>query len=678
VSRVASWATGWGAAVLLVALYWLLATSALARKSTTFDELSHLTAGYSYWKLDTYRLQPETGNLPQRWAALPLLFGHYAFPASDSKGWRTSNPVTTGGDFFYRLGNDVEVMLSRSRAFMGLIAAALGLVVYGWSRSLFGPVGGMVSLLLFVFNPTLLANGPLIDSDTTTVLFFLAAAGLLWRALHRMTPGNVLLSALATGGLCLSKYSAGLLVPMAVLLVALRLLRGEPLPVRFDAPREIVGRPRQALAMDLMLVLQLLVVWMMIWGAFGFRYTASTEPRFVSGEESFEDPWDKLLDDSTLGTKIVRVARDRHLLPEAYVYGLAYVLRHTAARRAFLNGRTSLSGWPTFFPYTVLVKTPLPVFGLLVLAMLAAFQRWRGPTGFRWDAMRDGVYATAPLWTLLAVYWLAAVTSHLNIGHRHVLITYPVVFILMGVVGTWLVERRVVGALLVAALLLAAAIESFMIRPDYLAYFNQLVGGPEHAYRHLVDSSLDWGQEVPDLKRWLDAHNPPGPDHQQVYLSLFGPIDPGYYGIDAQLLPSYGLHEFDGRADHLDADLHGGIYCLSATMLQSVYLVASGPWYDGFEEAYQQLLVMHRDLKAATDDTARGQLILKYGRDMLALVPYYPQFRLARLNAFLRQREPDAEIGYSILVYRLSDDDVNRALFGPPPENIPRTTQGSQ
>ena len=45
----------------------------------------------------------------------------------------------------------------------------------------------------------------------------------------------------------------------------------------------------------------------------------------------------------------------------------------------------------------------------------------------------------------------------------------------------------------------------------------------------------------------------------------------------------------------------------------------------------------------------------------------FERYRFARLAAYLRRREPDDSIGYSILVYQLTDADVARALDGPPP-----------
>src|SRR4029453_398299 len=73
----------WAIVAAMLGLYYTLALSAAARKSMTFDEMAHLTGGYSYWAFNDYRLHPENGNWPQRLAALPAVIGHAAFPRLD-------------------------------------------------------------------------------------------------------------------------------------------------------------------------------------------------------------------------------------------------------------------------------------------------------------------------------------------------------------------------------------------------------------------------------------------------------------------------------------------------------------------------------------------------------------------------------------------------------------------
>ena len=94
-------------AAAALCLYWWMATSVSDLQCTTGDEIAHLTAGYSYWTTDDYRLQPENGNLPQRWAALPLLGRGLKFPTLDQDAWRISDVWDLGFQWFYDCGNDL-------------------------------------------------------------------------------------------------------------------------------------------------------------------------------------------------------------------------------------------------------------------------------------------------------------------------------------------------------------------------------------------------------------------------------------------------------------------------------------------------------------------------------------------------------------------------------------------
>src|SRR3954464_11981622 len=131
----------------LLAAYYVMAVAAAARKSMTFDEMAHLTGGYSYWALNDYRLHPENGNWPQRLGALPAIVGGAAFPRLDQPAWTRSDVYAIGDQFLYSSGNDADAMLSRARAVMALLGVALGALVYAWSRRLVSPAGAWVSLV---------------------------------------------------------------------------------------------------------------------------------------------------------------------------------------------------------------------------------------------------------------------------------------------------------------------------------------------------------------------------------------------------------------------------------------------------------------------------------------------------------------------------------------------------
>ena len=644
--------TGYPMAVVMLACYWAMAVSGEFGKSVTFDEIVHLTGGYSYWLTVDYRLQPENGVLPQRWVSLPLLLGSYRFPDLDQPAWREANVWTIGNQFFHQLGNPLESMLLRGRAMMALAAAGLGLLVYAWSRSLFGPTGGTVSLLLYVFCPSMLAYGSLMTSDLFITLTLTASVWCFWAMLRKRNVLTVLGSSVVMGLVFVSKNSAVLILPMALALVIIHVIsRPSGVEEAVHSSERDPLRPLNPWTVAAVIAVHLIVVVAVIWSFYGFRYSAFG-PLRQNGDRFFQE-WDVILADSGLSSTAITFARDHRLLPEAYLYGLGFTLHHIRERPAFLNGQYSMTGWWYFFPYAVLVKTPLPLFAILVLALFALARRARdGPAFDR----------TAPLWVLLLIYWTAALGSHLNVGHRHILPTYPAMFILAGAAAYWFGTQNRLAWRVLLACLVWFVVESWSIRPHYLAYFNQVAGGPSHAYRHLVDSSLDWGQDLPGLKRWLERNGLGGSTPTPVYLSYFGKGSPNYYRIEAQRLPViYSL----GKKEILP--LTGGVYCISATMLQAVYLEPGGNWRPLYEQLYWQVLAdMERYAQTSGDMEARARLVHEKGRGFwVERFKLYDQLRFGRLVSYLRQREPDDNVGYSILVYRLSDAQVQEALYGP-------------
>ncbi|MDO8546208.1 MAG: glycosyltransferase family 39 protein [Nitrospirales bacterium] len=662
--RAIRFATGFPMAVFLVVLYWGMGVSSQVDKSPTFDEVAHLTAGYTYWLANDYRLHPENGVLPQRWAALPLYVGEHRVPSLDQPSWWKSNVWAIGEQFFHREGNDLDAMLLQGRAMIALLGLGLGLVVYGWSRSLFGPIGGMISLLLYTFCPTILAHGSLITSDMAIALMLTVSMWCLWQLLHRVSWYRVLGTGLVLGLLVVSKMSAVLVLPMALLLLVVRLCAKRPLLVEIGSSHQVEGTTTKLAVFAGVGMALVLIAAVVTWGAYGFRYSAFNV--YEPGRDSLSRGWDAVVSGTGPIGSAVEFAREHRVLPEAYLFGFGAVIQNAQARVAFLNGEHGLTGWWYFFPYALLVKTPVPALILLACAMIGAALHFRSESERRacaeWVPIIEGLYQTAPLWVLLLVYWAFALTSNLNIGHRHLLPTYPAMFILAGAASYWCAMRYQIAHVALGAILVWHLLESVSIRPHYLAYFNRLDGGPSQAYRHLVDSSLDWGQDLPGLKRWLDQQGLSGQAVTPVYLSYFGTGNPDYYGIDAILLPGFSPRLLNERAP-----LAGGVYCVSASMLQSVYLHARGAWVPAYEQAYREVLAdVERYNRTSSNSEARLRLVSEKGEGFWKnRFKRYSQLRTARLMAYLRQREPDDQVGYSILIYRLSDQDIQHALDGP-------------
>jgi hypothetical protein len=670
----------------LLVWYWIGAVTAVRNQSATFDEGLYLTGGYSYWTKDDYRLNPDCSNLPQRWAALPALWGGYTFPTLDQPAWRAANVWEMANQFLYQLGNDAGALLLGGRAMIALFGVGLGLVVYLWARRLFGEAAGLLSLALYAFCPAMLAHGARATADLTVTLFFTLSVWCLWGVMHRASPARALGSALVMAALLLSKYSAVLIVPIGLILLAVRLAAGRPLTVRLGHEHVLTRRLQQAGALAVLLLVHGAVVVVVIWAAFGFRYSPF---RQAGRGDRLAVAWAVLHQDAGVTGTLVQTARQQRLLPEAYLYGFSHTVRFAQERPAFFNGDFSPRGSAWFFPYCLLVKTPLSLFALLAVAALGV-RRPIASDPAPPAPLASRAYNCWPLLVLLGVYWTAAIRTQLNIGHRHILPTYPAMLILAGAAGRWLVRRQApalgtpredstavpssgAGARwlmpgLVLGLALVFVAESLMIRPHYLAYFNRLAGGPAHGYRHLVDSSLDWGQDLPGLARWLDSRSPEDAE-APVYLSYFGTARPEYYDIRAEPLPGF----IDRHRPHEPEPLRPGVYCISATMLQAVYLAAPGPWTERYEQAYRELRAFVRQVRRTRADPAARRKLLQTvpegGWD--SLVHLFEHMRFARLCTVLRQRPPDDQVGYSILIYRVSDVELARALDGPAPLGHP-------
>jgi hypothetical protein len=319
------------------------------------------------------------------------------------------------------------------------------------------------------------------------------------------------------------------------------------------------------------------------------------------------------------------------LLPEAWLYGLAFTDRHARHRLAYFAGEYRERGWVEFFPAAFALKTTLPTLALGALGLLAILRR---------RPQNRTLYRLAPLLAFAGVYAAFSLTSSLNIGHRHLLPLYPLFYIVAG--AALLFTRRRIAVALVLVLASWHAVEALRVRPHYLTYFNQLAGGPAGGHRFFTDSSLDWGQGLPDLKTWLEANR----GNQRIFLSYFGSDDPRRYNLNATRI---GDMYFDHGHRQVLPPLTAGIYCISATMLHRVYTQVRGPWTMEYEQSYQALA----HAIATGKDHHTGDL------------ETFEQLRFGRLCHFLRQQPPDAVVGNVFLIYRLQEAEIDSALNHP-------------
>ena len=134
----------------------------------------------------------------------------------------------------------------------------------------------MLSLVLYALSPTILAHTRWVTADLAVAFFFLLAAGAIHRLLQRVTPIRFVIAALAISGLLLSKMSGLLILPIAAILIALRLVDGRPLVLSWSSTKQqdIAPRGRQAMVIGALVIAVTILAVGAVWAAYDWRYTA--------------------------------------------------------------------------------------------------------------------------------------------------------------------------------------------------------------------------------------------------------------------------------------------------------------------------------------------------------------------------------------------------------------------
>ncbi len=657
--------------IALLGLHAVLAWTASLRKGPAFDESLQLAVGTNIWRHGDYRIEGGNGDFVKRWATLPYLLTRPRFVDARDPHLLGSAPYELGHRFLFELGNVPELLLAQARAMIAVLSVILGILVFVWSRALFGNAGGLLSAALCAFSPHFLAFAGTVSTDLSISLMLFAATACIWRLLHRVTPARLLFSLLVFGLLALAKPSALVILPIAAVLVVVKLAGPHPLWLRCGRMRlRLRSRARQSGVIAALVVTHAVAGWGAIWAHYGFRYAASPHP----GDPAYRFFMPPYRDDMAAPLRAtLRWLRENRIMPEGFNHGVRVLASNDDETVSFLSGEWTVGGRWDFFPRAFWAKSAP---GTLIL-LVASLGLWIVSHGRRACAARGrsraetrvrgipSLYALAPLVTLIACYLAVALLEDLNIGHRHLLPIYPALYTLAGGVGLlWRRRSPRWTRILTVALVGWTAMDSFAVRPDYLAYFGPQVGGPKNGHRHLVDSSIDWGMDLPALREELSRLDPAG--KTPVFLAYFGTDSPRYHGIEAILLPGF----FDHRPVEPYA-LTPGIYAISATLLQSLYTIPLGAWSEGYERRYRTALERMATLESLHRDPAafaawKRTMSPEWRREIII----YDALRLGRLCAWLRHhREPDRTAGYSIHLYRLSLEELKAALLGPPVED---------
>lgn len=494
-----------------ISLFIILAlelTLTIRRETQTWDEACHIFAGYRYWTRGDFAMNPEHPPLVKLVAAAPLLALHLTGPERKDL-FSKEEDFISATQFVY--SQNAERILFLTRLAASLFCIALAIFVFATALEMFGQTAALIALALFVFEPNILAHGWEVTTDTGFSCLLLATVYAFYRYVKQPSTKRLLILGLAAGLALASKHSAILVFPILIVVAVAELWfrrRYTPAQVASSA-----GGIRIVQA----LVAAAVIAIAILWASYGFRLHPQrgidAGPQVIAYAGRLDHPLQRVL--------IVEATR-WHLLPESYLYGLADVGFTADFSHSYIFGRVYPHGQWFYFPAAFLIKSTLSLLLLLLLVPFAIAFR-----GSRYR--RELAFLILPA----AIYFLVAVISTLNIGIRHILPVYPFLIILAGWGATELIraKRKLVYA--VAFVLAFGILSSLRVFPVYLAYANELWGGPANTYRYLSDSNVDWGQQLKSIKHYVDQRHV-----KNCWFAYFADVvaDPKYYGIPCKPL----------------------------------------------------------------------------------------------------------------------------------------------
>ena len=511
--------------VLLFCLFGVQSVWHAIDKSATYDEQSHLAISYLVNTTSEQDFGAGHPILIYRLQSIPLLFLGLHLPqmelpvtppAESIVGWIPRRLHNFGAYFVNKNNVSTGKILFCGRVVNIILAIFIGVIVYFWSCRLFGLKAGFLSVLLFSLCPNLIAHSSLATTDIGGICFALLFLYMLCLFLSNPNIQRTILTGLFLGLALASKMSNIVFIPLLVFFCFLNI---------YIFRENIFSSIKK-------IVIIFMVAWFVLCGVYIFKNV------FIFHFIHLEDI--QYLNLSSLFETIYAYLP----IPHQYLKEFISLLVHNKrGHDAFLLGQHSTSGWWYYFPIAFFIKTPIITILLcfIGLAQCVHFIQLNKKSLFQLSFISQFLFQI-PMDIFVLVFsvsffLLSAILSHMNIGIRHILIIYPLIYILLGslVYLNW-IQKWFKQFLFVIFILLASEVGA--VAPHYLAFFNQTIGGPFNGAKYLSDSNIDWGQDLKSLARYLKKEGQP-----EVVLSYFGTAMPQSYGIEHQDLNTvWSLH----------------------------------------------------------------------------------------------------------------------------------------
>lgn len=525
----------------------------------TADEPNHILGAHFYWH--GYKQFPLADLAPllkivSGWE--PTALG-LPMPSAADPQWKPGAEWSLAAHWSGNLKDPYYQSLTWDTRLPVLIfPLALAALVWFWARKEWGPAAGLIAAAILVAEPTLLGHAALVKNDVASALAYALFWFAAWRFWQRPFLPNAAWLAAATAFGIAAKLSLLILAGLGPLVLLLR-------------------APKRA--------------WAYLPTFFGVLYIGLYLVYQGDARPLHPDESQAVIDHAKSPIWFVWAAHLFRWVPiseNLWSGCVSLILSSADGTPVYLWGQTYPGGTPWYFLAALAVKVPLGFQALFLGA--GAWAAWR--------ILRDRDPLPAFLLFPPILYIGLASLSPFQLGIRLILPALPFGALLAA--AAWPHWRR---SVLVATT--AGALEAMASYPHGLSFFNAWVGGPTHGSQYLVDSNLDWGQDLPQLKTWVAQH----PD-TRVRLTYFGMESPWRYFTDKEVLvdpPPWGKELAAGRTELTPEP---AVYAISASVLPGQYFAPEyRDFYRHFRHrtptAHAGYSILIYDLRSIRTDTSK-------------------------------------------------------------------------
>lgn len=540
--------------VAMLALSGALMIGSFWGDAVTTDESPHTVAGYSYIKYRDFRINPEHPPLMKDLAGIPLQFLKLNFPLQ-SPSWTTkvNDQWALGPQFLYESGNNPDTIIRAARLGVMIIFFLFGFFIFKFTRKVYGTRVALLTLFLYAFSPSFLAHGRYVTTDVAAAFGFFIGIFYFLRYLKLRTRGSIIWAGVTLGIAMLLKFSLFLLIPFFIALTALAAIINWQRP----DPQQHTSFVRNGLRLWGGLFIIFAVAALLIWVVYAYHvWNYPIERQLSDTSANLSTFGSRFLVNTTLALTNFEPTR-----PWAqYMHGLLMVVQRAAGgNTTYFKGEVASNAWKEYFPVMYLLKEQLGLHILTLIALATVFLGFKNWFKTRLERKKYVLhdlkewllnyrnFVTFTSLAFIAMYWTNSIFSNLNIGVRHVLPSFPFIYMLVSYqIIKWLEREKIqfnpshplqimidffrsyfktaLKIMLVVLILVWYLLSALFTYPYYLAYFNELAGGPKNGYKYAADSNLDWGQDLKRLAQFVEENN-----IETIQLDYFGGGSPHYY-----------------------------------------------------------------------------------------------------------------------------------------------------